>query len=301
MARVVCVHGVGKQYLGEELLLREWLPALHDGLTRAGRSAPLSDADVGMAFYGDLFRPPGHTMDVADPPFTAQDVEEGLEEEILLAWWAEAAAVDERVPPPGANTMARVPSRVQAALLALASSSFFSGLALRSLLYDLKQVSRYLLEPGTPDRESLREQVQSRLRALIGPDTRVVIAHSLGSIAAYETLCSLARSAGGHHVRAFVTLGSPLGIPRLILDHLQPVRDTGKVQWPGSAAGFQWTNVVDQGDVVALRKNLHTVFGQPLGQVVHGRVVHNGSHAHDATAYLCDAMTGTAIAGGLDG
>ncbi|MGH3932619.1 MAG: hypothetical protein ACRDTF_21895 [Pseudonocardiaceae bacterium] len=34
MARVVCVHGVGKQALGAQSLLRDWWPALADGLTR---------------------------------------------------------------------------------------------------------------------------------------------------------------------------------------------------------------------------------------------------------------------------
>ena len=65
--RVVCVHGIGKQMDGEQTLLSQWLPALQDGVTRAGATGLLADAEVGMAFYGDLFRPPGQPLAVGDP------------------------------------------------------------------------------------------------------------------------------------------------------------------------------------------------------------------------------------------
>lgn len=58
-----------------------------------------------------------------------------------------------------------------------------------------------------------------------------------------------------------------------------------------------WTNIVDRGDVVALEKDLRCRFGDRVRNVV----VHNGSHAHDAAAYLTDRFTGAAIAGGLGG
>jgi hypothetical protein len=51
MARIVYVHGVGKQLLGEQSLLRDWGPALADGLTRA-EAAPVPADEVAMAFYG---------------------------------------------------------------------------------------------------------------------------------------------------------------------------------------------------------------------------------------------------------
>jgi hypothetical protein len=84
--RVVCVHGIGKQQDGERLLLGEWLPALQDGLTRAGAAGILANTDVGTAFYGDLFRPPGTTLAVGDPPYRPADVQAGLETDLLQAW-----------------------------------------------------------------------------------------------------------------------------------------------------------------------------------------------------------------------
>ncbi|MFD7243564.1 hypothetical protein [Streptomyces massasporeus] len=275
MARIVGVHGVGKQRLGSKTLLKDWEPALADGLDRAG-GPQLAPDDLHMAFYGDLFRPAGHTLAVGDPMFTAGDVDE-TETELLMAWWAQAARVDPGVPPPGGDTLVRSPRAVQTALTVLQHSRFFGSLSLRALVFDLKQVRRYLTD------EDLRVAARKKVEEAIGPDTRVVVAHSLGSVVAYEALC--ARE--GHGVRALVTLGSPLGM-RMVVDRLRPGPET----WPGTAS---WTNVVDEGDVVAAVKDLSLFFG--TGVV--GKVVHNGSHAHDATLYLTAKETGEAVAEGL--
>jgi hypothetical protein len=282
MARVLCVHGIGNQIAGERMLLARWYPALIDGLNRASHP-PLARQEVNMAFYGDLFRPDGEWLAVGDPQYTAADVMPGIEEELLLAWWRAAASVDERVAPPDGDTLARTPGSVQAALRQLSRARFFADLALRVLVFDLKQVRRYLTDPET------RAAVQQRVAAAIGPETRVVVAHSLGSVAAYEALCAMP----DHNVRALVTLGSPLGIANLVFDRLTPAPLQGQGHWPGPAE-LVWTNIADRGDVVALEKDLRPLFGHQLRNAL----VHNGAHAHDVTSYLTDGLTGTAIAEG---
>ncbi|WP_173426363.1 hypothetical protein [Amycolatopsis orientalis] len=285
MGQIVCVHGIGQQVAGEQSLLREWTPALLDGLNRAGQGDAAIASDVVMGFYGDLFRPAGELLAVGDPMFTADDVEAGLEEDVLLAWWREAARVDPKVAHPGVDTLVRTPGSAQTALRQLSRSRFFGGLALRALVFDLKQVSRYFRDPH------LREAARAIVRKLITADTRVVVAHSLGSVVAYEALAMLP----GHKVRALVTLGSPLGIANLIFDQLDPTPHDGLGAWPGSD-NLAWTNLADHGDVVALEKDLRPRFGP---RVVNA-VVHNGAHAHAVAAYLTDKLTGAAIAGGLD-
>lgn len=285
MARIVCVHGIGKQGLGEQSLLKDWSPALSDGVTRARHGHDLDEADVAMAFYGDLFRPPGETLAVGDPRYSAADVDTDFERDLLLAWWQEAASVDHGVAAPDADTLVRVPGSVQAGLRQLSRSKFFAGIALRAMVSDLKQVRRYLHDID------LRAAAQDRVRAVIGPDTRVVVAHSLGSVVAYETLCSLP----DHQVRALVTIGSPLGIRNLVFEQLRPAPVNRRGAWPGTSA-VTWTNIADAGDVVALEKDLTSRFGDRVANAV----VHNGAHAHDATAYLTDKLTGAAILAGLD-
>ncbi len=285
MPRVICVHGVGKQQAGEATLLQEWLPALRDGLARAGIAATLDESDVAMAFYGDLFLPSGQLLAADDQFFSWFDVQPGWETELLMRWWEHAAEVEPHIAGPNApGLLGGLTASVQTALLALSQSRFFSGLAERALILDLKQTRRYLLD------HTLREAARDRVRTLIGPDTSVIVAHSLGTLVAYEALCSLP----SHPVRALLTLGSPLGIRNLIFDRILPTPVDGRGCWPGHAS-LQWTNVADARDIVALVKDLRPRFGPDIAC----HLVPNGSHAHDASHYLTKAVTGAAIAAGL--
>jgi pimeloyl-ACP methyl ester carboxylesterase len=285
VTRVVCMHGIGAQYSGEHQLASRWVPALLDGLRRAtGDRLQLAATEISVAFYGDLFRPAGRVLALGPPPFAAADVTDPLECELLSAWWAEAARVDPHVVAPERRTLARTPAFVQSALAALSAASFFGDVALRAMVADLRQVRRYLLDDET------RAHVQDRLAACITVDTRVVVAHSLGSVAAYEALAA--------HPEwpplTLVTLGSPLGICNLVFDRLRPTPVDGRGAWPEAISA--WTNVADAGDVVALVKDLRPRFGDRLRSFV----VDNGAHAHDVRPYLSAVETGRAIAEGLE-
>ena len=283
MAQVVCVHGVGQQCEAAETLHAVWAPALCGGVGLAG--GQLSGTQVRCAFYGDLFRPPGRHLAAGDPLIRAEDLDP-FEQDLLAAWWAEAARTDAAVVAPDARTLARVPGGVQRALRALSGSRFFAALGERALLGDLRQVRDYLRDP------EIRRQARERVSKAVGDDTRVLVGHSLGSVVAYEALAANP----GWPVRMLVTLGSPLGIPNLIFDRLQPaprpVADAGqgpRGRWPGP--GRAWVNVADQGDVVALVKDLRGAFGPG----VDCWVVDNGATAHDARPYLTAVQTGRAI------
>jgi hypothetical protein len=274
------VHGVGYQFEGANRLRGDWLPALKDGLSSAGHQLA-SDEDFVCAFYGNLFRPAG--KGAMDPPYDANDVGDEWERELLELWWHEAARVDPAVPGPGAHTKVSVPSIVQRALDALSHSRFFAGLAERALIYDLKQVRRYLREPD------IRREARASVERAIRSDTRVVVGHSLGSVVAYEALCAHPESP----VSVFVTLGSPLGIRNLIFEALDPAPQNGTGVWPPGIK--QWVNIADSGDVVALVKELGSRFGTRVAD----HLVNNGSKAHDARHYLTTREVGDAVAIGL--
>ncbi|MFE6912174.1 alpha/beta hydrolase family protein [Streptomyces erythrochromogenes] len=237
-----------------------------------------------MAFYGDVFRRAGSYLSVGEPVLGAGDVAPGLEQDLLGAWWHEAARTDERVAPQDADTLPAEAQWVQRALRQLSNSRFFSGIALRSMVSDLKQVTQYLTVP------EVREEARGRVIEAVGPDTRVVVGHSLGSVVAYEALCAMP----GHGVRTLVTLGSPLGIAHLVFDRLEPSPLDGRGTWPGDE-DTTWTNVADMRDVVALEKDLRPRFGDR----VRNALVDNGAQAHSVIPYLTDRVTGEAIAGGL--
>lgn len=290
-ARVVVVHGVGQEFGGPELMCSRVGPALRDGVRLSGGPA-LSVGDVVCAFYGDVFFEPGSRAgDV--PPWDEFDVETGFEAELLQAWWDYAASVDSGVVGPdeqgarGAVGYAAsgplLNRRVRAALNALTGSRYFEGVSDRILIFALKQVRRYMTEPD------VRAAARKRVAAAVAEETRVVVAHSLGSVVAYEALCANPQ----WPVTDFVTVGSPLGLRSVIFDRLDPPPVDGAGVWP---AGVQrWTNISDPRDVVALAGVLADRFG---GRVV-DVPIRNGARMHDLLRYLTAASTGAAIARGL--
>src|SRR5436305_687519 len=99
MRRVLCVHGVGQQHKGEDVLRMEWVPALRDGIRRARANAvaeSLAEAEVGCAFYGDVLRQRGRRLALGVPRLSADDVT-WFGRELLMAWWQGAAEVDRGV------------------------------------------------------------------------------------------------------------------------------------------------------------------------------------------------------------
>jgi hypothetical protein len=280
VSRILCVHGIAQQFRGPQVLASAWVPALRDGVRLAGLTVPDPD-EIQVAFFGDRFRPGAKSVDV--PPYTAVDVTDD-ESALIEQWWSAAAAIDPRVPRPDAETKVRTPRGAQRALNALSRSRFFAGLGERALIWSAKQVRMYFSDP------TVRDGVRAAVAELLTDDTRVVVGHSLGSVVAYEVLAARR----GHRVRSFVTLGSPLGIRNIVFDRLEPAPTDAVGAWPGVDA---WTNIADDGDVVALVKQLAPAFGP---DVVDHRV-HNGAQAHEVTRYLTAIQVGRAIAAGLDG
>jgi hypothetical protein len=276
MPRIIGVHGVGHQFSGENMLLQQWLPALRDGLKRSDGPTIQGD-DLACAFYGDLFR--SNAKGAPIPDFIADDLNPD-EQMLLQLWWEQAANTDQMVRAPSEATKVGVPLSIQRGLNALMQSSFFAGIAERALIFDLKQVYRYLHD------SEIRSAARKRIEDRIDSETRVIIAHSLGSVIAYESLCANP----DWPVTDLITLGSPLGIRHLIFDKLEPNPQQGIGAWP---AGLRrWVNISDVRDVVALNKKLNPVFAPSVSDVS----VNNGAKSHDATRYLTTREVGHAVA-----
>jgi len=280
VARIVGIHGIAQQVRGPDVLRAAWAPALRDGVCLSGVDPP-DEADLEIAFYGDLFRARGGKA-IGGPRYVAADVESGFERELIEAWWVEAAASEDAVPGPDATTKLRTPTTVQRALNALSQSRFFAGLTEQLIIGFIKQLHAYLAD------DSVRGEIQARVGRVADSDTAVLVGHSLGSVVAYEAAC-----AHREWDLALVTLGCPLGIRNLIFDHLRPRPEGSRGHFPAGAA--TWTNIADTGDVVALVKRLSPLFGDRVQDLL----VNNGSKAHDISPYLTAAQTGHAIAEGL--
>ena len=228
-----------------------WLPAIKDGLAHAGRS--VKGKEVAAAFYGDLFRP---------------TVEAGR-------------ATDEEVRRIAAG----------AGLLDFLEERF--GEAPLEALYDelgrehgrqiIVQLGKYFQD------DDLRTQVQERLEAVIDETTQVVVAHSMGTVVAYEALVAHPEWA----VDTFVTLGSPIAGEFNRSKLRPPVTGEGTGVWPHVR---RWVNVQAVGDTVIRTTDTARWFPG-----VEDIAVDNGPDAHRAEPYLNAVVTGRAIAEGLSG
>jgi hypothetical protein len=134
----------------------------------------------------------------------------------------------------------------------------------------------------------LRDRLRARIEGVVDGDTRVLVAHSLGTVLSYTALSNHPDWA----IHTFVTLGSPLASP-MVLDGLEPALVDGHGSWPGSVE--RWVNVRAVGDKAA---------AVPLGETFCARVeevlVDNGHRAHAPEPYLNAAATGAAIAQALE-
>ena len=291
MALIVGIHGIAQQHQSGPQRTQEWWLALRGGLEAAGFrpvADQLSVTDVRVAFFGDLFRLPG-SMARDAPRYSEKDLGPA-DEELLAVLYQEAVVQEPVLGPPAGAMMGHVPVPVQVMLAGLLRSRTFAGVAKHLLIGNLKQVSAYL---GDPRR---RRQVLDRVAAEVTTDTKIMIGHSLGSVVAYEFCCQ--REPQG--VELLVTLGCPLGIPRLIFDQLHPPPVQGRGAWPAPAR--RWVNVADPGDVVALCEQLAPLFGPgPAGASVVDRLVDNGDQPHEAGRYLNSRQTGEAVGASLAG
>jgi pimeloyl-ACP methyl ester carboxylesterase len=166
----------------------------------------------------------------------------------------------------------------------LLRSRSFALVAQRGFIGNLKQVTAFLTTPA------VKERVLQRVHGEVTPDTQVVIGHSLGSVVVYEYLARYRPS----QVGLLVTLGSPLGIPNLVFDKLTPKPANGLGAWPGTVGG--WVNVADADDIVALRKQLGSLFAAPDGAAgIEDHLVDNGGEPHAISRYLNAEPTGAAL------
>lgn len=302
MAEIVLVHGIGQEQRAADTLESLWLPNLAGGVRAAGhpgladalwRDARPGTPNARMAFYADLFAKPGQQgsgeLDLAS-------AEQRELANSLLAQLVENAAFRSANPtdrreaeqalhqvrgdladPQGIGTMIRPLVNALVRIGPFARLGF--AVAEKLLVTTLREVTLYLTD------DDIRQRAQQRVADLIGPETRVVIAHSLGTVVAFETLH---RVAGG--VPLLITLGSPLGLRTIVFDRLKP-------QPPSVPAEVRrWVNIADRDDLVAAEPDLTRRFPETLGVLESHYTVDNGANPHEATHYLTKPEVGAPVA-----
>lgn len=282
MAAIVLVHGIGQQDKDPLALEQTMVTDLATGLRAAGYADLAESPPAELAYYADLFQRAGAQ---GSPDQDGTPEQQELFERLLIDLLRNAA---DRGPDPadrrqaervlhqvdGALTGAQGPRALIRPLLnAVSRLSTFGRLgfsvAERRSRMALWQVTQYFTE------EPIRAAVRARVAERIGPDTQVVIAHSLGTVVAYEVLHQLARP-----LPLLITLGSPLGLRTVIYDRLHP---QPPVVPPGLA---RWVNILDRDDLIAAEPDLSQLFPGAAGVLGPHVLVDNGREPHAAGEYL---------------
>jgi hypothetical protein len=305
------VHGIGgPRRVDDECFA--WVTALAEGMVRAGHSrlaenlGQRSGFDIRFAYYQDLFADPNAQGgdDTLDDVSAA--ILRDLVDEVLAAQLAEDTdeqtaaalrhALSELRPADEEQGSGDIVRRILNAATTLLSIGPLAKpgqwLSARLLVRDLAQVARYLGrrepdESGT----SLDVRIRDRVRAAMGDGPTIVVAHSLGSVVAFEALHDRSRD-----VPLLVTLGSPLGMRAVVWPRLRPAppRTPGGVE--------RWLNFWDRDDIIVARPRLERdVLPNALDVVpVSRRVDSDGVWVHTATKYLAKADVGGPVAETLE-
>ena len=133
----------------------------------------------------------------------------------------------------------------------------------------------------------VRRAINRIVAAGLTNEPTVVVAHSLGSVVAYEVL----RAHAGNAVPKLITVGSPLGI-RAIRDRLTP-----PLAMPPRVGG--WFNAYDDRDVVALYPLNNRNFGISPPIDNYSLVDNHTDNRHGIDGYLDDAAVAKRIADAL--
>lgn len=228
---IVGVHGIWNgKYLRSAGSPEGAAKALSDDWTRWLQPGVTGTPDVRVAYYAHLLRTgtPQGADDIAALSTSAQDM--------LVRW------VDLLQP-----QTAQGPPTVRARQAADWFTRTFDATARLLATVFVREVSAYL--DDTTCRLNARNAVASTIAELV--DTvpygeRIVVAHSLGSVIAYEALWAYPEL----RIDRLITLGSPLSMPGVVFERLRPEPLDGRGGRPPGVAS--WINLADIGDIVAV-------------------------------------------------
>ncbi|RVX39151.1 hypothetical protein EDD27_1498 [Nonomuraea polychroma] len=275
---IVAVHGVGyhdRRATAEQVCAAQrthWTRHLAKGL-----GLPTSRLDLDFAYYAAALNAGPTIQGQADPDV----LEDPLARKLLASWLEELGA-----PQPVSQGALTLPLRYAASWVA---EKFSLDGRLTQLFIQLffREVATYLRADDDPVRVAARNEVSARIAQHC---PRVVIAHSLGTVLAYEAF----HAHPDLGVDLLLTLGSPLALPHAVFDRLTP-RPTGSSAPLGArpTGVARWVNIADPGDPVAIPPRLARAFtGIALDLTT---PIHAAFGFHHVKNYLACAATAATL------
>lgn len=277
--KLVFIHGRDQQGRDPGALQKLWVDSFKLGLDAAGHPWP-ADIKVVFPYYGDRLVQLAAEI---DGPSTAiakgasagdaklLEFQHAALEEIARATGISDEQVRAHLVPEATEKGVQNWAWVQALLRAIEERGKTGELVLSAVTRD---VFLYLTNQNV--RTTLNELVGA---SLAGDEPTVVVAHSLGTVVAYELL---RQSVANLDIRALITLGSPLG--------LKTVRNYVKRPLARPSGVRVWKNARDTADVVALYPLDKTTWNiEPLIEN-HDGVSNHSDNRHGIVGYLDDKV-----------
>lgn len=270
MTVIVGVHGVGNYQ--PELGPAEAAAKIGVVWTTALAKSAGDGYDLSMAYYAHRLQR-GVQQGLDDNPDTLDDAERAM----LVDWYAALRGAPE--PAQGWFTL---PPRQ---LLGAIADSVPGGNAVGPFMVGaLRELRRYF---GDEDRRVKARDDVAKVIADRSPS--IVLAHSLGSVVAYEALWANPDLP----VDLFVTVGSPLAIRGTVFDRLVPTPPTDGRKAPKPPGVRRWANLADPGDLCAVPRWLSRAFDvDPDREAPIGVFKFHGVARYLACAELAEILRG---------
>lgn len=322
MGHITFVHGIMNQP-SPARLLKEWKRDLADG--GDGVDLDVYGVTASMVYWADvMYAAATDAGGASQESIEYEGIDSGALTEVDESYIDEATG-DERDfiesmidnydldhpdeppgPAPDAESVATpdVPDAAEARVAAASALEavplpWFVKRPLMRLL--LRDVHHYLFNTSHSPRPGSSYKVQDEVRKRFGADLgavdggpHVVVAHSLGSVIAYDCL---KRVANTKKVDMLITIGTPLGMSE-IQDKMKPewTKDDG---YPGELP--RWVNVVDRLDPVCVADPIiANDYMKKMTSVVVDQVVSNGGvMRHPSGKYFRQAVVQDAVREGL--
>ena len=171
---------------------------------------------------------------------------------------------------------------------------------------NVEELNRYF-----SNRDGIATQIRELIKQVLRPRLQngeqvMIIAHSMGSVIAYDCLWELSYQEDlPGKIDCMLTIGSPLGmsyVQKRLLGHAEQ----GSRRYPGNLR--HWINLSSVGDVVALDRSIRDDFGEMLdygmiddiedhcGGIYNFFRNHEGLNCHRSYGYLVNPAVGAVIA-----
>jgi hypothetical protein len=288
MRELVLIHGRSQENKDATALKQEWIGALVDGLGKSNLRLPIPETDIHFPYYGDTLKDlvdgqaADQVHDVIVKGGNSNDDERAFMLEVVREIGRQAGVTDAQITEiAGDDVIKRGPLNwgwVRAIISAL--DRHVPNASGTSIALFTKDVYQYIRNPG------IRDRIEEGVRKAIASTPTVVVAHSLGSVVAYNLLRREA-AINGWQVPVLVTVGCPLAVTA-IRKSLAPNRHPEGVG--------RWFNAMDGRDIVALYA-LDDEHGWGIDPPIQNKVdVDNPTaNRHGISGYLSDSVVAQQI------